>query len=169
MGDKKGLKVFPITYHLLLITYHPSLITYHLSRILQDFARGDVIPGFDCRQRTVIRHVAFERSDGNEALLYGLIIRAIGGGRSKILLADPVVRFAARVSVLADDGARVLQALPGDAHAFNLTTRNIDVEQRSFRQAFFQDFADGCDGEACGFREIESLACDQTEGYSRHA
>src|SRR5437763_3255419 len=103
----------------------------------------------------MVRHVALERGDGDVAFLYGLIISAFGRVPCKIFFADPVVRLAARVYVLADDGARVLQSLPRDFYAFDLTARNVDIKQRSVRQSFLQDFAHGCDGEARGFSEIE--------------
>jgi hypothetical protein len=67
--------------------------------------------------------------------------------------------------VLANDGASIFQPLAGDAHSLELASREINVQQRAFRQALLQDLAHGCDGKARGFREIEFLTRDQAESY----
>src|SRR4051812_6194206 len=87
--------------------YSPFTI-YH-SRTGHDLARADVVPGLDGGQRAVVCHVAPERRDGDVAVLYGLVVCAVGRVPGEVLLADPVVGLAARVYVLADDGASVLQ------------------------------------------------------------
>src|SRR5438270_11320839 len=122
-----------------------SPFTIHHSRV--HFAGTDVVPGFDGGQRTVIRHVAFERRDGDVTMLDGVIVSAFGGVPGKVFFADPVIRLAARVNVFADDGARIFESLPRDANAFDLAFRDVDVEQRPLRQSFLQDLTHGCGGE----------------------
>src|SRR5918911_1555851 len=132
------------------------------------FLSSDVVPRVNRCERTMIRHVAFERCDGDTSLFDGLVICAVVGAFAEILFADPEIGFAARVYVLADDRARLLDALPCDADALDLCARDVDVEQRPVGQALLENFAHGDDGKARGFREIKLLARHEADRQARH-
>src|SRR5689334_17130150 len=111
----------------------------------------------------MIGHVAAQRRHGNVAFLHRVVVSAFDRVYVEILFADPKVRFAAWIDVFGDHGPRILDALSCDFHAFDLAGRQIDVEQRAFRQSFFKHFARRDDGESGGFFEIEVVTGDEAQ------
>src|SRR2546423_8876777 len=100
-----------------------------LSLTVQHFACAYVVPSIQRGERLVIRHVAAQRCDGDIALLYGAVIRAVLRARIEILFADPEIWFAARVYMLCNYRTRVFDTLPCNAHSFNFAGRNIYVQK----------------------------------------
>src|SRR5689334_16731846 len=90
-------------------------------------ARAHSVPLVYGVERAVVRHVAAQRSDGDAARLDGRVVRPVLARRAEVLFADPVVSLAARVYVLRDNRARVLDALTRDAHARGLSHGDVYV------------------------------------------
>src|SRR5215212_4341819 len=78
---------------------------------------AQAVPSVERVERVVVRHVAAQGRDRDAARLDGRVVRPVLAARAVILLADPVVSLAARVYVLGDDGASLLDALPRHLHA----------------------------------------------------
>ena len=101
---------------------------------------GRLIPRlqkFDC---LVIRQIASHRRNGNIAFIHRFKIRAAFGVKTGSLFANPIIQFAARVNVFADNRTRIFETLFGNTDAFNFAFRVIDVQQSFRRQTFFDSF-----------------------------
>src|ERR1044071_6596711 len=139
-----------------------------LLRVLR-LGGAHAVPEVQRVERAVVRHVAAQGGDGDVARLDGRVVRAVLRRRGEVLLAYPVVSLAARVYVLGDDGARVLDSLPRDAYAARRRGGDVYVEERALRKSFFQNFARRLYGEARRVREVEVVARDEAEGDAGHA
>ncbi len=98
-----------------------------------------------------------------------MIISALDRVCIKVFFTDPEVRFAARIDVLADDWTRVLDSLTRHHHTFDLAGRQVDVEQRAFRQTFVENFARGDNSKRRRMSEVVILARHQTQSNTGNA
>src|SRR2546421_123082 len=117
----------------------------------------------------MVGHVALQRRDGNVAVFDRAIIGAVFGVGSEVLFANPEVRLAPRIDVFSDHRAGVLNSLASNLDAFDLSERNVDVKQRSFRQSLGQNLSGGKLRESRGFSEIKVVARNQTYRDARYA
>jgi hypothetical protein len=136
---------------------------------MKQFGVVQIVPPFDCGKGVMIRHVALQRRNRDVTLFNGIVVSAIGCVGVEVLFADPKIRLSARIDVFADHWPRILYSLPGNFNALNLTSRKVDVEERTFGQSFGQHFLYCSYGKLCRFAEIKIFAGDQAEGESRYA
>src|SRR5262245_19670871 len=110
----------------------------------------------------MISHVTFQRSDRNIAVLNGAIVCSNFRIRTKVLLADPKVRFASRIDVLGNYWSGVLDSLSRYFDTFDFPERYVDIQECPFRQTFTQYLLDGKQGEPRRFRKVKVIARHQT-------
>src|SRR5947209_7715072 len=115
----------------------------------------------------MIGHVALQRRYRNIAIFDRAIISSVLCVGTKVLLSDPEIRLAARIDVLSDNRARVLNSLTGDLDSLDFAWWHVDVQERSFRQSLAQNFSDGKQCESRSFCEVKVLSGHQTNCYSR--
>src|SRR5205807_2012790 len=117
----------------------------------------------------MIGHVALQRRYRNIAIFDRAIISSVLCVRTKVLLSDPEIWLAARIDVLCDNRARVLDSLTRDLDALDLAYWHVDVQESSFRQSLAQNFPYGKQCESRSFCEVKVLSGHQTNCYSRNA
>ena len=90
-------------------------------------------------------------------------IRSAFGAKTVAHLADPVIRFAARVDMFGNYRTRTFKALFRYSNSFRRAFRDVDIQKRVFGQAFdeslFRDFS----GDFCRFGKIVIAIGDETE------
>src|SRR6185437_12650049 len=117
----------------------------------------------------MVCHVTLQWSDRDKALIDGVVISAGGGVVVEVFFTDPEIRLPARIDVFTDHWTGVLDSLSRDADSFDLFSRNIDIQQATFRESFRQYLPHGDHGELRSFAKVESFSCNQTEGQSGNA
>src|ERR1041385_6876308 len=117
----------------------------------------------------MIGHVALQRCYRNIAVFDRAIIRSVLCVGTKVLLSDPELWLAARIDVLSDNRARVLNSLTRDLDALDFAQRHVDVQESSFGQSLAQNFSYSKQCESCSLGEVKVLSGHQADGYSRNA
>src|SRR6185503_7479704 len=117
----------------------------------------------------MVRHITLQWSDRDKALIDGIVIGAGCGVVVEVFLADPEIRLPARIDMFTDHWTSILDSLSRDTNAFNLFSRNIDIQQATFRESFRQYLPHSDHGELRSFAKVESFSRNQTESQSGNA
>ena len=86
------------------------------------------VPILESCDRTMIRQVATHRRNRDISRVDRFEIGAAVGSKSGAFFAYPIIQFAARIDVFADDGAGTLEALLCDMNSARNAFRDIHIE-----------------------------------------
>src|SRR6185295_14231413 len=117
----------------------------------------------------MVRHVTLQRSDRDKALINCVVISAGGGAVVEVFFTDPEIRLPAGVDMFADNWTSIFDSLSRDAYAFYLFSRNIDIQQSTFRESFRQDLPHCEHGKLRSLPKVESFTSNETKGQARNA
>src|SRR2546421_12649334 len=117
----------------------------------------------------MIGHVALQRRYRNIAILDRAIISSVLCVGTKVLLSDPEIWLAARIDVLSDNRACVLNSLTRDLDALDLAQWHVDVQESPFGQPLAQNLSYSQQCKSRSFCEVKVLSGHQTDCYSRDA